>query len=240
MDYLAEDPYRFISKRDFKRKDAPAFILDEYVSKMKKISTELEEYTYSSIPKGSRFIGMVEESGMNLEFCITSALGTESDTRGVRIVKDTDRLRVIDPFLWALALDKKEKSRSFILIYEDGKETPVITELWKELSNYGKIKVHYFGNSDSISQPGEKYPAQTLRPRLIGPILEKSDPTAYTIIFSNDFIIDLQDIHNMSNANKVFLVTDKMESPNWGQVIYSQGNDAGIIVEKLLSMKGDE
>lgn len=233
-EYLANDEYKHLSKRIMTRNDFDEFDLDEYSSKMKFISDELKEFTYSYMPDGGTFINMVEDSGLHMEFAITSALGNGADDSGRLLVKDTERLRVLDPFLWSLLLNKTETSKSFLLIYEFGNDKEIITDIWKQLSNFGKTNVFYFGNSHPINQPNEIVPAQTVRPMLLCPIVEKYTDYSKVIIFTKRNVIDLHDLYTKSHEKILFVTFDDVV-PNWSNVYFSNGQDALEIVEFVIS-----
>jgi uncharacterized caspase-like protein len=81
---------------------------------------------------------MVKESGMNLFFCVTSALG-QSPGPNQHLSAEPLHHRVLDPLLWTLVLDQRP-SKPF---YGTGRRWAVLAGVneYEDKANYGRLQV---------------------------------------------------------------------------------------------------
>ncbi len=245
-EYLMEDPFQGVTLPEAEIMDSESFSFQNYIEKMKRVSTIFEEYTRKKVEGGSAFISMVKASGMNLVFSVTSALGQDPTTPD-RLSVNARRYRVLDPFLWAITLESREVLRSICLvadtsptggsIYDDG----ILGNIWERLSDYGEVTTYYLGQTSPVSKAGQRAPdtpARVTRQRLIGPLLEKASPKTCFIVLSTGRIIDLRDFYNSSWRDRLLLVmVGEDEQQDWpNTVVYRPGDDVSVIVDALLRL----
>jgi hypothetical protein len=244
--YLLSDPFRnLFIEGDENYSRTGKFDMKQYFSGMKHISEVLEEYTQDKIPGGAAFINMVRSEGMNLVFSITSALGRSPSPKTNELKEDPKPSRVLDPFLWAIEMDKPyqpkplgiildgtHKSRS---LYSEG----LVEEIWDELADYGEVTVYYLGQSNPCCLPGQEppnSPPAVDKHRFIGPILDQASKDKRFIIISTGHITDLEDFNSSYWYNRLVLVNmGENTQKNWPKVeIYRSGMDTSLFIHKLL------
>ncbi len=239
--YVMEDPYANLSQRKIRGNGDPPFSLSNYAARMKQNSQLLKEYTKERFQDSERFIYMVENSNMNLEFCITSALpGGHNPKTGQIDMKEIPRYRVLDPFIWTLMLNEDEEAKPYCLIVSNSTDTQLATNIWKRLSSYGVTKVYHLGNTRPLTQPEQIQvsKATSFGPSLIGPILDMGDPDTRIIVFADNSIIDLDDYRGTTFADRLLVVSTNADEPfPWSHVlIYRPEFDDNIIVNALLNL----
>lgn len=177
LDYLTNDQYRLL--RTSRSRDLTPLDFDDYVKKMGTISKELQEFTRDSIESGASFIAKIKKSNCRLEFCITSAQGDEVSAEGRLGV--VNRFRVLDPFFWAINLNKQESGKREGILVIDGGGTvhtqDIPLQFHHALTRRGVgTETYYLGEFKSILSIGQS-PTNLKQPRrflsLIGPILDK-------------------------------------------------------------------
>jgi hypothetical protein len=246
-DYLRADPFKGLTREDVHIPDFEDFSLHDYVGEMKGISDRLEDYTRDHIRGGAAFINMVKANGMNLVFCLTSSLGESPDPDN-RLRVDAFRYRVLDPFLWAITLEKPISPELIGLVvdasqgsrpaYDEG----LLPAVWERLSDYGELTTYHLGQTSPASYPGQRppeSPPRLARQRLIGPILEQASPDTRFIILATGPIVDLADFYNSPWRDRVLLVmveeNHQQEWPN--TIIYRPGDAPAVLVDRLLRLR---
>lgn len=246
-DYIGSDPFQWLTLRDAETPEITQFSFQDYVAKMRSISDQLREYTQRRVKGGGAFINMVEENKMNLVFCATSALGQSPDHGSGKLQEDAPRFRVLDPFLWAVALDMPPTSRSISLVLDASPTsqpvyaTPLVKSLADILNNHGEVTTYYLGQRMAASIPGQPPPATAPaipRPRLIGPILQQAAPEARLLVVITGPILDLEDFYDSPWLNRLVLLSFGEEKlSQWPhQFVYRPGTDIRIFTTRLLSL----
>ncbi len=247
-EYWISDPFKGIARSNPDNRNIQEFSLDEYIKRMKFISERLEEYTINRVDGGTAFVNMVKAKGLNLVFCLTSALGESPDPHTKRLFHaDVDRFRVLDPFLWAITLEEAKVSKSIALVIDTTQENqPIDSEslilpVWENLSDYGELTIYYLGQLSIISKPGQRPPGNLpalARRRLIGPILEQIASDTYLIVICNGYIIDLEDFYDSKWRERLLLISvgENMHH-NWPhKIAYRLGDDHQILVDEFLRL----
>lgn len=245
--YLIQDPLQGLTRKDYPHSRQNGFSFDDYLTGMRTVSEQLEEYTRDYVDEGLAFINMVRASGMNLVFSVTSALGQEPDQKSGRLREDALRFRVFDPFFWAivleqppsdkplgLVLDSSRKSRS---VYDDA----LLLPLWDKLANQGALTTYCLGQEMPASQPGQVPPSgppYDFRHRLIGPILESISPETKLIVVTTGRILDLDDFYDTKWRNQLVLVTmGKDHGQSWpNRVVYRTGDSPQMLIDALFRL----
>ena len=244
-DYMRRDPLCSLTRRDANPPDE--FSLEAYMTEMEEVSDQLREYTRREVSGGNAFISMAEANGINLKFCVTSALGEGADEQSNRLRVDALRYRVLDPFLWSVSLDSPGDSRSLGLILDSSSQSRSVYDeallpmVWDELSNYGAVATYHMGQTAPASQPGQqppRAPTHTSRPRLIGPILEKASPGARFMVIGTGPILDLEDFYDTPWRDCILLVMmGEDHQKNWPHTfVYRTADDPSGLVDALLRL----
>lgn len=247
QEYIGADPFQWLTLRDAEAPQLPQFSLQTYVAQMKEISDQLRDYTRRRVKGGGAFINMVAEKGMNLVFCATSALGQSPDYSSGKLQEDASRYRVLDPFLWAVALDMPTATRTIGLLLDASPTSqPVyagtlIATMSEILDNHGEVTTYYLGQQMAASIPGQPPPASApviARARLIGPLLQTLSPLARLLVIVTGPILDLEDFYDSPWRNRLVLVTmDEANLSAWPHhFVYRPGTDVRIFTTRLLSL----
>lgn len=248
--YLRRDPFRTLTSIDVDLSAFDDFSLTDYVSEMRHISDKLREYTERKVRGGAAFIRQVEQSGMNLVFSLTSALGETPDQSGY-LPEKAIRYRVLDPFFWAITLERKTSSRQLGLVLDASADSTLIytgsplPELWDMLSDQGELTTYQLGRLEVASKPGQeppKSPPRTPFYRLIGPLLEKIPADSHLAILSTGRILDLSDFAHTHWRDQILLVSMGDEEPqSWSHLLaYREDDDPSIIVDSLMRLQEKE
>jgi len=247
FNYIGSDPLQWLTVRDSDTPQIPEVSFPEYVAQMRSVSDKLREYTQRRVKEGSAFITMVEEMGMNLVFCGVSALGQSPDNKSGRLQENATRNRVLDPFLWAVALDMPTTSRTISLILDASPtsqpvyEGTLVATMTDILDNHGEVTTYYLGQQMAASIPGQLPPSSapiTGRTRLIGPILQTTSPLTRLLVVVAGPILDLEDFYDSPWRNRLMIVSMGEENlSSWPhQFIYRPGMDVRIFTTRLLSL----
>lgn len=241
VEYVYSDEYSTLGQKGFQRGNLAPFSLPDYVSSMKEISPLLKDYTRDRFPDGERFINMVEDSGMNSEFCIICALpGGDTPMISQMTPEDISRHRILDPFLWTLLLNQDDRSRGYYLIVSKDTDAELATNVWKKLSNHGIVRVYHTGGIRALTQPEQvRITKETFsRAGLIGPILDNSSPDTRIVVFADSPIRDLADFEGTTIADRLLVVsTDFGQEINWPHVlVYRPEYGDSVIVDTLLGL----
>ncbi len=245
QDYMREDPFCSLTRRDANPPDE--FSFEWYVAGMEEVSNQLRDFTRLKVKGGNAFINMAEANGINLKFCVTSALGEGADERSNRLHVDALRYRVLDPFLWSVILDTPGDSRPLGLVLDSSPKSRSVYDesllpmVWDELSNYGAIATYHMGQTAPASLEGQqppRAPTHTPRPRLIGPILEKAPPGSRFMVIGTGEILDLGDFYDTSWRDRILLVMmGKDHQRNWPHTyVYRTDDDPSSLVDALLRL----
>lgn len=233
VEYLQDDPFQNLTNYALDIPDMSDFSLSSYVKEMEEISVVLEDYTRRRIPGGGAFISLARRYEMGLFFSITSALGA-NPVKG-RLQQDATRYRVLDPYLWALHLNKPESTQPIKLVLDASVESiaiykHTINDLAEELGTLGEVTTYYLGQTRKVSASGQAPPSappkKNPRPRLIGPILERSDSKALVIVLTTGPIYDLGDYARSGWRNRLlFVAVGEEQHQNWPNMTIVRQND---------------
>jgi hypothetical protein len=247
-DYLESDPFKGLTRHSTIIPDLEDFSLSDYIVEMNNISDQLQEYTRARVRGGAAFINMVKAKGMNLRFCLTSALGERPDPSSQRLFHaDAFRYRVLDPFLWATTLAETRSANPIGLVVDASQESrsvydeALLSVIWERLSDYGEVATYYLGQTSPASRPGQQppmSPPHVPHQRLIGPILENASPGSRFLVIGTGPITDLADFYDSPWRDQVLLVMMgedyQRDWPN--TLIYRNGDDPAVLVDALLRL----
>jgi hypothetical protein len=240
-DYLRNDPFQNLTLSSAKDQSLNNFSLTDYIADMGRMSDYLREYTRTRVESGAAFINMVKAQGMNLHFCVTSALGQGAEDGSLRLREDAKRFRVLDPFFWAIALDMQESARSFQLAVDGSDETTYrrALELWEVAANHGDVTTYLLGQTQAVAVPGQRPPDNSPRVDaacLIGPILEQVPPDGRLLLLTGNRILDLMDFYNTSWRDRLILVTmDESSTQEWpNTMVYRTQDKPDMVIDALL------
>ncbi len=106
--YLASDNL-WANLDALKRVDLGEKDMVSYVEDMNYISNRIRDFTIDQVDGGLNSINTAETNGINLRFCVTSALGNSTDQENTMTVPIAPQ-RVLDPLYWIMELDLKKNS----------------------------------------------------------------------------------------------------------------------------------
>lgn len=243
--YLQDDPLQRLTHPDGMGGAPGGFNLTDYYSAMEAMSETLREHTLRRVPGGRAFVNMVESHGMRLTFSVTSALGGDPD-RGAELREDVRRFRILDPFLWAVRLERPLTTRQLTLIVDASDSQgvageAVVGELWAQLNSAGDVTSYRLGAERSIALPGQKPALGKLgppRPRLAGPILERLPATGRAIIVSAGPVLDLEDYQGGPWQERLLLVgLEEAPAQEWKHtLVYRADEGTSALVAALLKL----
>lgn len=229
--YLRSDKYYDLAR--LKRSEARGlgFDPDAYLRDILEISDELREWTYD-IEGGTPFINMLDESGMNVLFTVTSSIGRQSDPNTDRMI-EFRRYRVLDPLLWALLHNRAiggDRMIALILDSAAGADHVYANDLphhaFDYLSGQGNVTTYYLGQATSVSRAGSRPPdaaPEDPHPSLIGPILDSLDDKDAVVIVldrpdhdgTSDVLIDLEDYDIPAWRRRIVILTFQEGLVTW-------------------------
>jgi hypothetical protein len=248
-DYLVSDPLTRVAKGGIVADSVMSFDLETYLAEMRRVSDRLEEFTRTRIPNGAGFINRARSKGMNLVFSMVSSLGQKPDERGELRHEKSPR-RVLDPFLWALTLERKRQSRSLRLVLDvagpqDHLPSELVADLWRSLINHGEVTTHVLGQIRPVSGSGQPPPdsfGTRKRQRLLGPILQTCSSADRLMVLTGGPILDLADFRASEWSDRLLIVSTQDESSlDWDHSeACRSGEDIGFLVDQLLNLsQGD-
>jgi hypothetical protein len=235
QDYLSNDPFQNVTNIESNemRLDVGDFSLPKYLNEMHEISQILEDYTREYVPTGSAFIQLARRHDIGLYFTVTSALGT--DVIGNELPESPTRYRILDPYLWAVHLNKPSDILPIKLVLDASACSKDvydhnITDLAERLGDLGEVETYYLGQMKRVSVPGQTPPTappqKCLRPQLIGPILERFAPDALVIVLTAGKIYDLDDYAISTWHDRLLLVAVGEEQyQDWRNQVIMRRND---------------
>jgi len=241
--YLQRDPY--VDLATLSRRQAMEHSLDyySYLLEMRKISDLLFDYTYDEVPGGVPFINMVKQSGMNLRFTVTSAIGRDS-SGGAGSNLQYRRWRVLDPLIWAIDLNKPiGKDANIALIIDASSDAlfqnDFLDEFFKSLSKYGQVTIYFMGTTSAASSPSEMPPSEPpkhITPALIGPILDQLGTADRALLITARSVRDLPDFDNVDLRARLGIVAMRDGLVTWARSItyMQQLTPVDTIVSKLM------
>ena len=249
-DYLTRDPLRGLANPEMSWERPHTLLLDTYVEEMREISDELEDYTRKRVRGGAAFINMVRANGMRLAFSVVSALGSDPDPSN-RLPFTPVPSRVIDPFLWAITLERGWKSSGLSLILDAAPGSDSIytanipTDVGDVLSSSGELTTYFLGQSTPARTPGQEQPSEPpriARPRLIGPILETMEPGTRCLVISTGPIVDLDDFTRTAWRDRVLIASyDDTFTPDWANTVHCRPSDSpDVLVKRLMKLQQGE
>jgi hypothetical protein len=225
--YLDSDPLRAdapVPCRDLSLKSAE----DE----LRHISPQIEEHVCEVGDSRNvdirNMVNLFRENGMNVFFCVTSALGKDP-VPGMQPGEEElgvpwARQRVLDPLIWTLALEKQRAAAQSHLIldgsapgtgypFHSGRPLPQL--LWERLPRHKGVRTWFLGRFGAATSPGQAPPPQpprTPRPRLIGALLDPptgaEGPTGRCVLVTDQVVTDLQDFRHSDWSRRLLLVTN--------------------------------
>lgn len=244
--YLANDRFQSVTIPDAELPDLTTFTMDDYYAEMETMSRRLRAYTRERVPGGEPFINIVESQGMNLVFTVTSALGEQPDPHN-RLREDARRYRVLDPFLWAVRLERPPISRKLTLLLDT---TPgahalyaesALGDLWAQMSMKGEVSTYYLGSSRLVSGPGQQpsFVQPTIaKPRLLGPIVDRLPADTTAIVLTSGPILDLADYNTPHWRNRLLLVgLDHEPEQTWNHLLaHHTGSSMTSLIDALMRL----
>jgi hypothetical protein len=108
--YLSEDPL-WNDLSNLKRHDFSEAYMESYVQFMNFISNEVRQFTIDKIDSGLQLIAAAEGKGINLRFCVTSALGSPTNSQNTMTVPLSPK-RIFDPLFWILEMDLRSDPKN--------------------------------------------------------------------------------------------------------------------------------
>lgn len=240
-DYLRNDPFQNLTLSSAGDQRLRNFSLPDYVDEMRRMSDYLHDYTRTRVESGAAFISMVKSQGMNLRFCVTSALGQGAEDGTYLLREDAKRFRVLDPFFWAVELDMQENDRAFQFAIDasNAEDYSRALQIWEAISNVGGVTAYQLGQVQPLAVAGQRppdVPARRDLPRLIGPILEQAPPDSKLVVLASGKILDLMDFSSTSWRERLTLVTldenDPQEWPN--TIVYRPTDKPDVVVDSML------
>jgi hypothetical protein len=239
QNYIVNDPFQNITNSNQSVSEIDDISISGYIENMTVISDTLEKYTVEKVPGGGAFVKLARRSGMGLYFSINSALG--SDPVDGKMQQDATRYRVIDPFLWALYLNKgPEKQLSIKLVIDGSFSSDIVYQklglvgLFDDLSEVGNVTTYILGQTRHVSV--ENQPPPTKKPsipraRLISPILENSKDDSVWVVLTTGRIDDLMDFAKPEWHSRLLLVNfGDEEFQEWPNQVIIRSNDTNTII----------
>lgn len=241
--YLMNDQYRLL--RTSRSRDLVPLDFDGYVEEMEDISKELQEFTRDSIESGASFISKIKKSNCKLKFCITSAQGDEVTADGKLGV--VNRFRVLDPFLWAIKLNKLESGkRESVLFIDSGGSVhtqDVPLQFHQALTGRGiGTETYYIGEFKSILSIGQS-PTNMKQPRrllpLIGPMLDKLPEGTLAVALLEREPFDLNDYLYTSWSDHLLIVALQSNTAAYwpNRVIWEEDSDTFDIISDFITQQ---
>ncbi len=239
-DYMRRDPYLVITDPRQPYDGPIGFSMDGYFDEMKRISNELQEYT-RRIPGGAAFIAQAKMQGMGIYFTCTSALGNDP-SGGKMMTLDRQRLRILDPFLWSIRLNKivdEPRKINLVLDAAVGSEAVFrkgIQEYAAALQGMGTITVYFLGRATPASRYNQAPPVKppsTRRPRLIGPILEAIPPGTPIIVWTAGQILDLEEYKQNWGQHLLHISIGDEDWQNWPKsLVYREHDTVDVVINE--------
>lgn len=258
--YLRDDPLSELTNRNADRlPTTDDFDWTTYTDGLKAMSQELRVYTERQLRGGRQFISNAESEGMRVEFCLTSALGTNPDPKTNKMREDATRYRVLDPFIWAVLVEKEEEGkngkdpnqvkRRVTLVIESSSSSEIYeanlpVQLGQLLeADDIEVQTYYLGQSKLVTRWGQtppEVPARYPRPQLIGPILEQLPVSAgKVVILANKLPYDLNDFRTTEWKERTLIVTSEELDTDWEQFTYRNPNDLPPLLTTIKYLNND-
>jgi hypothetical protein len=243
--YLLSDPITEIARSGEQVPLDFTLSLPDYLDGMRGVSEELEEFTRRRVNGGAGFINMVRARGMNLVFSVTSALGQSLEGNTRYLNHGALPYRVLDPFLWALTLERPGPTRTLRLLLDASpgceaayKNLPV-AELWERLNDHGEVFTYFLGQTRPVSMPGQPPPRSAparSRQRLIGPLLQGCTAADCVVMITTQPVLDFDDFAVSEWRDRLVLVAPGGEPPfEWDRTFtFRPGDDVEFLVDGIL------
>lgn len=211
-DYLRNDPYQGLTAGSVAVARARAHTLGDYVAELDQISAFLHEHTRARIEGGAAFINMVKARQMRLRFCVVAAAQPGELDGAVAPREEQRGLRVLDPFFWAVELERQQTDRTFQLAVDASSPEAYAraAALWETMVLSGSVTAYQLGRAQPLATPGQRIPPEPARPdapRLIGPILEQLPAGSRLVVLADGPILDLADFADEVWRGRVVLVS---------------------------------
>lgn len=236
--YLATDPF-LPASRDSPPEPVP-FDLPAYIRESDRISDVLRRYVMADVPGGRNFVGLCDAAGLELRFCVVSALGHEPDKTTGRFQEKAERYRVLDPFFrtlwstlagnsqtpqrrtrWRLILDPTAVGQTW--------SPDRLESLWRNMSSYADTTTHLLGQTRSIGPVGQWprsiSPFRKL-PRLIGPLLDNFGAADMVLAIAESPILDLPEYRTTDWRKRLVVVTSSEQLCRlWPEMVVAHTSD---------------
>jgi hypothetical protein len=240
-EHFEDDPFQNLTMRSVNVPDLGNFSLEEYVQKMQAVSDALAKYTAEEVDGGRAFINLAKKNGLGLYFTMVSATGA-APING-RLLIESARYCVLDPYLWALYLTTKKELPQIRLILDASSKAANIysSELQTMvdlLNDIGDVTVYYLGQTNAASVVGQKAPSsppRNARCRLIGPILERIPSQDLVIVMTCGEVIDLQEFSSSEWCERLLLVAvGEDQYQNYSNtLVLRQSDSTRLVVEEF-------
>ncbi len=255
--YLQNDPLAELTNRNAERlPTTDDFDWKTYAEDIKNISQKLRVYTETQLRGGRQFISSAKNEGMRVEFCVTSALGTNPDRDTNKMLEDSTRFRVVDPFIWTVLLESEigsvrgaETTKGHVTLIldsstESGKiyEEKLPVQLGTMLTSFDfEVRSFYLGQSKIVTHWGQTPPdspaRHSTRPRLAGAIFDQlSAGTDKVVIMTSRLPDDLNDYRTTLWKERTLLVSMNELDTDWEQFTYRNSSDLQPLVNLIKRM----
>jgi hypothetical protein len=237
--YIRNDPFQSLTEQN-SNTSTDEFEFEDYFEEMQLISDKLQEYTIETVTGGPAFVNLANRYKLGLHFSITSALG--SSARNNILAIDAIRLRVIDPYLWALHLNQPETNSAICLVLDGGNGSEVVYEhairgFGEDLQQFGEVTTYFLGKSSPASKVNQAPPKNKPKiafSRLLGPILNKIPSDALVIVFTAGRIVDLGDYQRTWENRMMIVACGEDEFQYWpNTIVLREGDKISLVFDEL-------
>jgi len=178
---------------------------------------------------------------------VTSALGASPDQVTGRVLDNASPSRVLDPFLWAVTLDRREIVAPIALVIDASSTAAAIPDgtpdhVWEQLTGLGDVTTYCLGQETPIATGGQHPPIGTPRvgrQRLIGPILDQAPHNTRIVVMTSGPIIDLPDFARSPWRDRIIIaaVDSSVVPPGWLHApLYHGERDTAMLVDAVLHL----
>jgi hypothetical protein len=255
-EYIRNDPYFDIARLKFSETRHLRLDAYAYMQEILAISSELENWTYD-IEGGTPFINMVKQSGMNVQFTVTSSIGRQSDNTTDRMI-EFRRYRVLDPLIWAIMHNKAIGGDRPVALILDNQPTAAKVyandlpyHIFEYMASLGNVSTYCLGHGTAVSgvnsRPPDSAPEEET-PSLLGPILDNLPSDALVLVVldrpelakSGPVIFDLEDFNNADWRKRIAFLCFQDGLVKWERTrILQQFNQYKGFLDELFPKNTD-